>query len=161
MLFRCCLIHITIIIPGHILCLVYLCSCLCLGLFMSYLCDLFFVFSLIFIVINHTSSLKETYLFLAHFQNVSYYFWMITWMKKVNNFQKLKVQPKDVAQLLLDFLPILAWRCLKKCCLYKSVLSCLIEGGVGIGGGTSIRHQRVPHLIHLFFILVNLYSGEK
>ena len=33
--------------------LVYLCPCLCLGLFMSYLLDLFFISSLIFIAINH------------------------------------------------------------------------------------------------------------
>ena len=41
MLFRCCWIHITIIILKHILHLVCLCPCLGLRLFMSYLCDLF------------------------------------------------------------------------------------------------------------------------
>ena len=35
--------------------------------FMSYLCDLLFVFSLIFIVINHITSFKQTYLFLVQF----------------------------------------------------------------------------------------------
>ena len=34
---------------------------------MSYLCDPFFIFSLIFIIINHTISLKETQLIFAHF----------------------------------------------------------------------------------------------
>ena len=34
---------------------------------MLYKRDLFFIFSLIFIVINHTSSLKETYLFFGTF----------------------------------------------------------------------------------------------
>ena len=38
MLLRCCLIHISIIILRNFLHLLYLCSCLDLGLFMSYLC---------------------------------------------------------------------------------------------------------------------------
>ena len=38
-----------------------------LGLFVSYLCDQFFIFSLIFIAINHTTSLKQTHLFFARF----------------------------------------------------------------------------------------------
>ena len=45
MLLSCCLIHIAIIILSHILYLVYLYPCLDLGLFMSYLCDLFIYFS--------------------------------------------------------------------------------------------------------------------
>ena len=65
MLFRCFLIHINIIILGHILYLVYL--TLDLGLFMSYLCDLFFISNLIFIPINHILSLKETQLIFVHF----------------------------------------------------------------------------------------------
>ena len=65
MLFTCFLIHINIIILGHILYLVYL--TLDLGLFMSYLCDLFFISSLIFIPINHILSLKETQLIFVHF----------------------------------------------------------------------------------------------
>ena len=40
-------------------------------------------------------------------------------MKNVNNFQIVKVQPHGVAWHLRDFLPILAWRCLQNCCLYK------------------------------------------
>ena len=40
-LLRCCLIHISIIILRHFLYLLYLCPCLVLGLFKSYLCDLF------------------------------------------------------------------------------------------------------------------------
>ena len=46
----------------YILYLAYLCSCLGLGLFMSYLCDLFFIISLIFIIMNHITSLKQTHL---------------------------------------------------------------------------------------------------
>ena len=37
------------------------------GLFVLYLCDLFFNSSLIFIVTNHITSLKQTYLFFAKF----------------------------------------------------------------------------------------------
>ena len=36
------------------------------GLFMSYLCDLFFIFSLAFIAINSITSLKQTHLFFAN-----------------------------------------------------------------------------------------------
>ena len=68
MLLRCCLIHIKIIILRHILYLVHLCPCLGLDQFMSYICDLFFIFSLIFSVINHLTSLKETHLFFVHFK---------------------------------------------------------------------------------------------
>ena len=47
MLLSYCLIHIAIVILRHILYLVYLCPCLGLGLFMSYLCDVFFISSLV------------------------------------------------------------------------------------------------------------------
>ena len=67
MLLRCCLIHITIIILRHILYLVYLSPCVGLDLRMSYLCDQFFIFSLIFIVINHATSLKQMHLLFVHF----------------------------------------------------------------------------------------------
>ena len=33
----------------------------------------------------------------------SYYFWMITWMKNMNNFQIANFQPQSVTQLLLIF----------------------------------------------------------
>ena len=67
MMLRCCLIHITIIMLRHILYVIYLYPCLGLGLFMSYLNGLFFIFSLIFIVINSITSLKQTHLFFVHF----------------------------------------------------------------------------------------------
>ena len=63
----------------------------------------FFIFSLIFSVINHITSLKQTHLFLEIFQNASYYFWFITWIKKANNFQKAKVQRQGVSQILFIF----------------------------------------------------------
>ena len=65
MLLRCCLIHTAIIILRLILYLVYLCPYPGLGL--SCLFDLFFIFSLIFIVIYHITSFKQTYLFFVHF----------------------------------------------------------------------------------------------
>ena len=103
-------------LPRHNLYLVYLCPYLGLGLLMSYLCGIFFIFSLIFTVTNHITSLKQTPLSFCTFFRISpIIFWMITWMNKVNNFQMEKVQPQGVAQLLLDFLPISVWRC------YKSV----------------------------------------
>ena len=86
------------------------------------ICDLFFIFPLIFIIINHIITLKQTLrtkcsyseffwyfyvvrhtYFLHIFQNISNQFWMITWMKKVNSFQITKVQSQGVAQLLLGF----------------------------------------------------------
>ena len=77
---------------------------------MFYLCDLFFMFLLICIVINHMISLKQTYLCLLIFQNISNRFWMIIWTKKVNNIKKVmdnfkrqNVQPQDAPYILLAF----------------------------------------------------------
>ena len=44
MLLRCPLVHKSII-PRHLLYLLYLCPWLDVGLFLSYLCDLFFIFT--------------------------------------------------------------------------------------------------------------------
>ena len=60
---RCCLVHISIIILGHFLNLLYLCSCLDLGLFILYLYDLFFIF----IMINRIISWIQTHLFFCLF----------------------------------------------------------------------------------------------
>ena len=62
---------------------------------MSYLCDLFFIFNFIFIMINRMNT--DALVLLRIFQSVSYYFWMITWMEIVNNLQMEKVQPPGVA----------------------------------------------------------------
>ena len=67
MLFECCLIHKTIITLRRILYLVYLRLCLGLGLLMSYLRDLRFTFSLVFIAINHITSLKQMELAFVQF----------------------------------------------------------------------------------------------
>ena len=70
-LLRCCLIHISIITLKHFLYLLYLCPCLDLCLFMSNLCDVFFIFIFIFIMTNimNTSILVS----LLIFQNMSYF----------------------------------------------------------------------------------------
>ena len=100
MLLRCCLIPVNIIIMRHILYLVYMRPFL--GLFMSYLWDLFFIFSLNFIVINYITSFKQKYLFLCTFLWFFwYYFWMITWMKRVNNFKIAKVQPQLLIKVFI------------------------------------------------------------
>ena len=59
------LIHVSMIIVRHFLYLLYFYPCLNLGLFMLYVCDLFFIFILIFIMINRTISCIQTYLFLC------------------------------------------------------------------------------------------------
>ena len=59
-------LYIIIIILRQILYLVHLFPYIGLGLFMPYLCDLVLIFSLIFIVINHITSLKQTHLFFVH-----------------------------------------------------------------------------------------------
>ena len=80
------------IVLRRILYLVYL--CLGLDLFMLYLCDLFFIFSLIFIIINHVTVLKQFFIF---FRIAPCHFWIIMWMNKANNFQIAKGQPQGVA----------------------------------------------------------------
>ena len=107
---RCCLIHIDITILRHFLYLLYLCPCLDLGPFISYLYGLCFIFIFIFILINPIIPWIQTHLFFCSlFYDLRYYLWMITWMK---NEQFPNVQ--GAAWHLLDFLPILAWSCSKK-----------------------------------------------
>ena len=64
MLLRYYLVHKSIIILRHLVYLLYLCSCLDLSLFMSYLCDLFFIFIFIFIMINRIISWIHVLLFI-------------------------------------------------------------------------------------------------
>ena len=63
MLLRCCSIRISYIILRHFLYLQYLCPCLELGLYMPYLCDQFFFFIFILIMINSIILWKLTHLF--------------------------------------------------------------------------------------------------
>ena len=76
MLLRCCLIPISIIALMRFL-------YLDLKLFMLCLCDLLFILIIIFIMIE-SYNLMNTNTF-SFFQNMSYYFWMIMWMKNVND----------------------------------------------------------------------------
>ena len=76
-LLRCCLLHISVIVQRHFLHLLYLCSCLDIGLSMSYLCDLFFIF--IFIL--------QTYFFFCLFFRICtriFGWWMKNVMKNVD-----------------------------------------------------------------------------
>ena len=93
MLLTCCFIHVKIIILRHILYLVYLCPCLGLDQFMSYICDLLFIFILIFSVINHATSSKQTYLFFVHFLECLLLFFIDNMDEKANDSQMEKVQP--------------------------------------------------------------------
>ena len=96
MLLRCYLIHIKS--PcWKTFYIYYICTnqCLDLGLFMLYLFDLYLIFIFILIMVNCMSA--HTLVLLLIFQNMSCHFWMITWMKTVNNFQIAKVQPQGVA----------------------------------------------------------------
>ena len=54
----------------------------------------------------------DTLVILLYFLEYALFFWMITWMKNVNNFQIEKVHPQGAAYHLLDFFPISAWCCL-------------------------------------------------
>ena len=80
MLHKCCLIHTYK--HNHTETILTFSICLDLGLFMSCLCDLFFIFIIIFTMIKY---IIYTHIFFFFFYNMSYYFWMITWMKNVNN----------------------------------------------------------------------------
>ena len=98
MLLRCCLIYISIIIHTETLFTFTVFVCMSrprsIYLFMSYLCDLFFIFTFIFIMIHRIISWIQTHLFFCLFFRICpNYFVMITWMKNLNNFQIAKVQP--------------------------------------------------------------------
>ena len=95
MLLRCCLIHLSITILRDFLYLLYLYLFVELSLYMSYLWALFFILIFIFIMINRMNT--DILVLLLIFQNLSCYFWMITSMKKVNNFQIAKVQSQGDA----------------------------------------------------------------
>ena len=62
--------------------------------------------------------------FLHIFKNMPYYFWMITWMKEANKFQKANVQPKCVRFCLFFSQPGLAY---KKVCSSIEVLTDFIN----------------------------------
>ena len=106
-LFRCCLIHIAITILRHYtFCIFSIFVSMSKPRSMLYLYDLFFIFNLFFIVIDHLTSFKQTHcslVFCTFFRISHLIFWMKTWMKKARNFQKAKVYPQGVAYLLFEF----------------------------------------------------------
>ena len=64
MLLKCCLLHIDMILPWHLLDLVYLCLSLHQGLFISCGCDNFFFIIFIFIIIDHNLITTDMIIFL-------------------------------------------------------------------------------------------------
>ena len=84
---RCCLIHITIIIIRHIFNLVYLPLYLFLRLFISYPCNLIFIFSLIFIVKNSYNLIKIDTLAFCSFSRISPIIFI--WYKIYDEFRTL------------------------------------------------------------------------
>ena len=102
MLVECCLILISIIIPRHFLYLAYVRPCLDVDLFMTYLCDLFFFFTLI--IINQIISLKQTHLFFCKFfQNTPCYFWKSKESKRKKRKQIIFNKQKFSLRVLLSF----------------------------------------------------------
>ena len=90
MLLRCCLLlHKTrfTLTESHIIFNIFV----IMSWLSSYLYDLVFTFNLIFTIIHHIISLKETHLFAIHFLE---YLKLV--LKKVNNFHVAKVQPEFV-----------------------------------------------------------------
>ena len=86
---------------------------------MSYLCDLFFIFTLIFIIINHIISRHTCFLHIL--QIILNQFWIKKWRKEVNDFEIAKVQPQSVIQLSLHYLLISATLHVKVLLIQKSV----------------------------------------
>ena len=95
MLIRCCLIDKNIIILIDFLYLLYLCSRPDLGLFMRCLCDLFFIFIFISIMISRMNT--DSLVLLLIFENMPYYFCMRRWMKNVIDFPLAEVQSQGAA----------------------------------------------------------------
>ena len=84
-----------------------------LGLFASYVCDLFFIFSHIFIIINHISSFKLMYLFCVHFLYYLSLFSDEKVDKESENFSNSKSSASRFGLAFAwFFLPISTWRCL-------------------------------------------------
>ena len=100
MLLNFCLIHRSIIILRyiHISIIIlntssYWDTFIDLGLFLSYLCDLFFIFIFIFIMINRIILWTQTQLFFCLLSRIFPIVLDDNVMKNVNNFEIVKVQP--------------------------------------------------------------------
>ena len=61
----------------------------------------------------------DTLVLLLFFKNISNYFWMITWIKNVNNFQIAKVQPSGICLAFCQFQSAVIYKSLayKKTCI--------------------------------------------
>ena len=101
--FKCCLIHISIIILRHFLYLLYLRPYLEPDLFTAYLCDHFFIFSFIVIRINGVISWIQTHLFFSLFFEYVLLFLVDNMDEECEKFSNSKVRPQSVACHLLDF----------------------------------------------------------
>ena len=114
MLLTCCLIHIlTTIILQQILYLVCLYLSLGLDLFMPYLFDLFFIFSLLFVVINHIVSLKKTNLFSAYISPIIFGWWRECRKQIIFKEQKISVWVLlSLCLIFCQFQPSVAYKVL-------------------------------------------------
>ena len=85
MLFMCCLIHKSIIVLRRFLYLLYLYPCQDLDLFMLFLCDLFFIFIFISVMISPKILWIQIYMFFC------LYFRTCPMIKNANKFKRAKV----------------------------------------------------------------------
>ena len=73
-----------------------------LGLFICHIYVVyFFMFSFMFIIIDHAISLNWAQLFFAHFLEYAHYFSMIIRTEKTNNFQTANIQLQGIKVLLI------------------------------------------------------------
>ena len=115
MLLRSCLIDVSIIILRYFLYLLSVCPCLGLGLFVSYLCDLFFIFIFIFIMINSIISWVQTGLFFCLFFRICLLFLhdnVDEECKYFSNRDLLQGFTIGFCLAWLDVQPVSVWRCL-------------------------------------------------
>ena len=108
MLLTCCL-HISIIVVRHFLHLLYLCPWLDLGLFMSYLYDLFFIFIFIFVMINRITSWIQTHVFFRLFFRICpiIFGWR---MRKTFKYQKFSLRVLSICLIFCQYKPGVAYK---------------------------------------------------
>ena len=86
-LFKCCLIYITIIILRQIFIFsTFVSMPRPRSVYVVSICDLFFIYSLIFFFINRIPSLKQPYLFFVYFVECLFWIvfgWLRRWRKRI------------------------------------------------------------------------------
>ena len=86
-LFKCCLIYITIIILRQIFIFsTFVSMPRPRSVYVVSICDLFFIYSLIFFFINRIPSLKQPYLFFVYFVECLFWIvfgWLRGWRKRI------------------------------------------------------------------------------